>query len=310
LLETLHAHNNNWFFAPFLTGFPPDSAKIDSLFLSLPMLETQMTLAPSTIKAYESRLKILKAIEPPLDFNDPVETINQLKGLSVLPTTLKTYYSAIIYAIGKENPSAHLYRKEIKDVTESVKSVAKEQKLSEKEEKKYLPWSDIIKATNEIVRNPSISDMDKLLVQFYTSMPPVRADYANLEIVKRKTDKATGNYIQIMKSGSIIRINQHKTSKTYGAIVKEVPDQLAKKLYQYTVINPSLKVLFPMTENALGKRVQKLYKNQTGKEIGITALRHSYISGMRKNDMSLKDKEWIAKEMGNSLSEQELYRKI
>jgi len=34
LLETLHAHNNNWFFAPFLTGFPPDSAKIDGLFLS------------------------------------------------------------------------------------------------------------------------------------------------------------------------------------------------------------------------------------------------------------------------------------
>jgi len=274
------------------------------------MLETQMALAQSTIKAYESRIKILKAIEPPLDFNDPVETIKQLKGLSVLPTTLKTYYSAIIYSIGKENPSADLYRKEIKDVTESVKSVAKEQTLSEKEEKKYLPWSDIINATNEIVRNPSISDMDKLLVQLYTYMPPVRSDYANLEIVKRKTDKATGNYIQIMKSGAMIRINDHKTSKTYGALIKEVPKQLAKKLYQYTIINPSLKVLFPMTENALGKRIQKLYKNQTGKEIGITALRHSYISDMRKNDLPLKDKEWIAKEMGNSLSEQELYRKI
>jgi hypothetical protein len=152
--------------------------------------------------------------------------------------------------------------------------------------------------------------MDKLLLQFYTYMPPVRADYANLEIVKRKVDKPTGNYIQIMKSGSVVRINEHKTAKTYGAIIKEVPDQLAKKLYQYTIINPSLKVLFPMTENALGKRVQKLYKNQTGKEIGITSLRHSYISFRRQNDISLSEKTILAKEMGNSLGEQELYRKI
>lgn len=268
------------------------------------------TLAVSTVKAYESRLKILKAIEPPLDFNDSEETVKRLKELDVLPTTLKTYYSAIIYSIGKENPSADLYRKEIKSITDSVKTVAKEQTLSDKEEKKYLPWNEILAITNEIVRDPSISDMDKLLLQFYTFMPPVRADYANLEIVKRKTERETGNYIQIMKSGSVVRINDHKTAKTYGALIKEVPEQLAKKLYQYTIINPSLKVLFPMTENALGKRVQKLYKNQTGKQIGITSLRHSYISYMRKNDLPLKDKEWIAKEMGNSLGEQELYRKI
>jgi hypothetical protein len=48
----------------------------------------------------------------------------------------------------------------------------------------------------------------------------------------------------------------------------------------------------------------------TKKNISVDLLRHSFITDFRAGDISLKKKEKVAKQMGNSVETQEHYRRI
>jgi hypothetical protein len=186
---------------------------------------------------------------------------------------------------------------------------AEEQALTEREKPKYLKWSEILAAVDRIQAKPDVSDEQKLLLLFYTQMPPMRADFANLVVYKRSPTKATGNYIVSTAKHSHVVINEHKTAKAHGAIRNDLPPALHKAVKKY-LDDHSVGVLFKTNEKNLSDMVIRAMKKETGKRVGINIFRHSYISELKKDEAPLKEKKKVATAMGHTPATAEYYRRV
>lgn len=228
--------------------------------------------------------------------------------------TQKNYLSALIYWAkqnGLEKTGLETYRAKLKEITDELEERAKDQKLSEKEEAKYLTWPKILEGCTKAYDDVSLPDADKLLLAFYTELPPLRLDYANLVVYTEVPPEGTkGNYVVSMKRGSYIRINNHKTFKRYGSIQNNLPASLSRRLRLFLKMNPGTTTLFTMNEQALSKKLQRLFKKYAGKPLGASMLRHSYISHFLSAAPSYRKCQDLAKAMGHSLQLQLYYRRL
>ena len=65
-----------------------------------------------------------------------------------------------------------------------------------------------------------------------------------------------------------------------------------------------------MTSNALSQTIKSIFREYAGVPATLNILRHSYSSHIRKDELPLKEKQKIAKMMGHSTTQAELYRKL
>lgn len=171
-----------------------------------------------------------------------------------------------------------------------------------------LKLSDIRQKYDEL-DNKSI---EKLLIAFYTSIPPVRVDHYATEILKFGEIPSQPNYIFISDSKAYLKITDFKTSNIWKSIDYDLPPEL------HTLLSISLKE-FPrkyLFTNEQGKpfgrdsfskwasmKLTRIFK----KEFTLTMFRHIYISDLDPNTSTeiLYD---ISRKMGHSLTQQILYR--
>lgn len=268
------------------------------------------TLSASSITAYEKRVEHLRTMDPPIDFANPADTIAKLHASGKSPSTVKSYISAILYSIGKTAEGADAYRAEIKRIADELKAISEKQELTETEKSKYMAWPDIVKASETILSNSAITEMDKLLCAFYTMIPPVRNDYARLTLYKKVPKIDVGNYAVVKKKDAYIKINEHKTAKSSGALTLPIPPALYKRLQTFMLANPAVTTLFDYDEKELSRHIIRLFQNTTGKAVGVNVLRHSFITHEFAGEKALLEKKDIAKSMAHSIASQQLYRRI
>jgi len=262
-------------------------------------------------------------------FKKVMDVLDTLK----LPTR-KNYIAAILVAlsaIDKDNKVIQEYRNNLDSIVSEYNEQLDSKKKSEKLSDNWVSMEQLNKIVNRYKRDikekgletkETFNNSDFTLYQMYlvgslyTLLPPVRNDYADMEVISfknyNKLKEKNKNYLVVVgKSKKFFSLGAYKTSDVYGVKVIQIPSKLNKIINKwlehnktgYFIINKQKK---PMTDNSLTKFLYKTF-NDTGKKIGSTLIRHVYLS--EKYGVINDEKEHDSFVMGHSLATQKEYVK-
>jgi hypothetical protein len=152
----------------------------------------------------------------------------------------------------------------------------------------------------------------KLLIGFYTHIPPVRADYYATEIIPFGSTPTQPNYIFHSAEKSRLVITDFKTNKFYHDITQDLPEDLHRQLVLSLASSPRTYLFInkngePFTRNGFTKWATEQLFHISKKGLTVTMLRHIYISSLDFNSPPSTLLE-IGKKMGHQLSQQMLYK--
>jgi hypothetical protein len=173
----------------------------------------------------------------------------------------------------------------------------------------YLKYEDIIKKRDSL----PYGSTEKLLLAFYTYIPPVRADYFATEIISFKQKPSQANYIRrITPMHSVMTLTDFKTKHKYEKITNILPEELNNELVKSLENNPR-KYLFvnqtgqPFTRNSFTVWSKRILTRLFKTEMTLNHLRHLFINTL---DMNMKPAELklISDKMGHCLTTQRLYK--
>ena len=262
--------------------------------------------------------------------------------------TRRTYITALIKMVGstKEEVPWHPYRVYLDELWKLEHAEQKKQELTEREKTNWLTWAEItanyVKVLGEAdkiavgtyTQEQQAVLRDAALFGLYTDLPPVRADYGNLQIrqVLRATEKGLkkGNYLVLGRRATDgsrpkmqVVIQSFKTDGAPNAepIVSEVPLRLKNTLLKYIgdrtngyVFNkggiPEPDKSKPMADQRFAEMLGERMFKWTGKTVGVNLYRHARITHEREGDKTMVVKAALAAKMGHSVATQENYRRM
>lgn len=204
------------------------------------------------------------------------------------------------------------------DLLQTNKENVKTEEKSEREKAAWVDWKDILKITK---MTPPFKDVpqEQVLLALYTLIPPNRLDFHKLHIVRHPATLEKENYIQIKnKSKMFLIMQQYKTAETYGRLETTLPVKLCKIISAHLETFPDKKFLFTpkgaldkpfKSVDSFAKYLRDTFKDVFGKNVTVDILRHSYITWLKRNELTKAKKAKIAQQMGHSLDTQESYRK-
>lgn len=171
-----------------------------------------------------------------------------------------------------------------------------------------LSFSDLTSKRDSL---PSDS-IEKLLIAFYTFLPPVRADHYSTQIIKFGEIPSYPNYILFSDLKAYLKITDFKTAPIYKSIEYELPPELHSILKQSLAAQPR-QFLFineqgkPFTRNSFSRWASHKLLSVFKKEFTLTMFRHIYISNLDLNS-SPETLFEISRKMGHSITQQILYK--
>lgn len=281
-------------------------------------------LAVSTKKNYLSRLNTLKRYMGDKPIMDIVlggeETVKAIVDHYPSAKTQKGFFIVILalfkYVDGlQEDVPKDVWRQwatSYGETNDRIEEHAMLNQPSERQREGYVPWADFKKRVYDL---PS-KGIDKLLVAMYSLIEPLRGDYNRVRIYKGRlpTKDREDNYLWIKAKGDmLLRIGEHKTALSYGAIETEIPDELARIIKDNLKANPR-DWLFtdkngePLSDNNFVKLVARRFEKIYGKPLTINLVRHSYINSLDLNTLSIAERQRIARQMGHDWIRQQQYR--
>lgn len=282
------------------------------------LLKTIMTadLSPVTKKTYKDRAAMLKK-----------ETKRSLYYIAAHPEVYipwldtqypnvasKKVYLSFILGLYKYNPgfsdqcpnAYNMYVEAFKEADKAVETKYKENKPSDRQKDGYVPHDDLIKKRNMLPEG----SIDRLLLGFYTYLPPIRCEYGRIALVDNKSDSQEPNRIV---DGKHLIISQFKTKRYHSPYVKELPAPLVKELRHSLSVQPR-QFLFvnkygnPFTPNGYSRWTGERFFELFGKPLTVTLIRHSFINTLDFNNLTVAEKERIAEAMQHTVSTQDRYR--
>jgi len=260
---------------------------------------------------------IMKIIENPELFNNKICEYCDNKKLG--DHTKVSFYSPILSIFNhnselKESKSDLFikWNQLYKNINENIEKKYKKNEPTEKQKQAYINYEDIIKTRDKL----KTGTQEKLLLCMYTMIPPMRSDYWKTEIIKsNKYAPSTDNYICLNPPQLILQ--KYKTSKTYGKLIIDLPQELIDEIKinikkiprKYLFVSPIDNKQFNNNcsfNKWANNKLKKIFNNDY---ISLTFLRHIYIS---RKDLNLINKsglerEIIAKKMAHSLNQQQKY---
>jgi hypothetical protein len=297
-------------------------------------------VAGTTQKKYDQAIKRL--VDAGLDLAEPKGVLTWIKS-NYKDTVLKTYLSAIknkwaldqgktthtntkktkssdeeyvkkFYFIG-DMPFPKLYQDEIDRLRQNQIDEDEKQELSEKQVSNFIPYEKLLAVQKKLAEKEDKSDVDwkdYLITSLYTLQPPVRADYADMKVFKKRGAKREGNeLIWGQKSGAYFVFRDYKTHKTYGNVEVRVSPELHKVIDEYFnhlgKLPNHLLTGIAKDSDALLVAIGAAFFKKTQKHIGINLLRHAYIKHHYPQLESIAKKETLAKMMLHSREKQEHY---
>ena len=233
-----------------------------------------------------------------------MKTVNS----NILNDKLKSWMDSQIESGKKELKDYYAEQTKSKRESENWATVKELQKYNKKQRTVALHTQSKKDLRNWLLTSLYVLDVE--------NHPPMRVDY-NMEIKHGLAElDPNKNYLVIVnRSKKEFVFGDYKTVKAYG--VKRVP--LSKKMNAminiYLKHHPDNKYLIQdrwgenITKDALQKSIVRAFKG-TGKNIGVSMLRHILISEKVDTGDKLKDKSDVAEKMGHSVATQEIYKKF
>lgn len=176
-----------------------------------------------------------------------------------------------------------------------------------------VKWQDVLTIRDQL----KAGTLEKLLLSLYSYVPPVRADYFDVEINPPKP-KPEDNYIVLHKTDetkSYIVLHDFKTAHKYTEIKHQLPKPLFDELHKSLKEKPRSHV-FVMPSNAtkpydrggFSKWANKVLTTLFKVPMTLTSLRHLFISTIDFNNTRGVELEKIGNSMGHSISMQKGYQ--
>jgi hypothetical protein len=279
-----------------------------------------MPLSPVSLAHYNRILDKLESNGFSVDdlVAHPTKCINWIKkngSPTSNPRSIAAFYNAIIWKLKEQQfPGTKLnpYENARDKLKVEIQKIVESQDLPQIKKDNMLEWSEVL-ALKEGAKE-KLSDLEYLIYNLYTLLPPVRADYVDMIIKKRLTKSLNKehNYLIIPKNKSKWKFvfNQYKTSKCYGQTIIDIPLELATLIGNYIGDDVKDDTIFfntIQTPNALSKKVVSIFKKLSDKSMGISLLRHSFVTNFYKVPRRLTEKKEVSRMMMQSSNMQECY---
>jgi hypothetical protein len=275
---------------------------------------TRRPLSDASKKKYDQAIQRLKTAGYDIE-TQPAKVIEWIKKQGGNSAQI-VYYSAIKYELGKLDkpfPVPREYQDEIDRLAGKQKETVKNQELSEKQVANFVPYEDLLAVQQKLAAKADKSDAewkDYLIASLYTLQPPVRADYGEVRIVKKRSKIRTGNeLVWGLKKGDYFVFREYKTKGTYGTVEVRVSPALRDVItawFLHLGKTPSTLLGRVVTPNDLLGLINHAFRS-TKKVIGINLLRHAYIKHHFPQLTTIKQKEELALKMLHSKDKQEQY---
>lgn len=261
----------------------------------------------STLKQYAMRMNILArdGVNP----HSPSELFAWFDRQGHGASSQKVYLSAIKNSDPEGFPKV-LQEKLNALYAEQTKNESK-QILTEKQQENFVKWTELVAVQHRLAEQEKTLSQWKqyLVVSLYTLTAPVRADYGAMEVHTRRDKSRTENEL-IWNAKPTFVFRKYKTAKTYGEVELPVPKPLVNVIKEwFDVLGgvPSYLLGEAMTPNAFAVYVARVFRAYTNKEVGISLVRHSYITHAYPSLRSLVQKQQLATRMLHSTDLQEKY---
>lgn len=231
-------------------------------------------------------------------------------GVSQTPASRHNYISAVVAYILHCTPldqQALHKAKWIEKQTSNQKPLQERyenQEMTERQTATTITWEQLMKARK--------AHPDNLLLAIYTCIPPVRADYNELHIL-RPGDPVPekGNYI-ILGTEYALVLQEFKTATTYKTIQQILPLSL-KKIIDKSLLEKPRSYLFalesgkPMSAAYFSAWAGEQLTKLVGQKTNLTAIRHAYVENIDYN-MPYRELKTITNLMGHSVERSMLYK--
>jgi hypothetical protein len=251
-------------------------------------------------------------------------------------SSIHSFISAVLWELSKHNSHKTDYIDKIKDkyrehgkkIKETVErsKIGKEFDLTEKEQKNFMVWEDIVHFRQNLLKNLHKDNYNSmiefLIISLYTLHPPARADYANMKLFIDNSfvpENYKENYCVLQTNPRFV-FNKYKTAKNKGTTVIKIVPELHDILLDWVDMNESEYLLSsyiqsknmykPFNESTLCRRITLIFQKYLDKSVTINTLRHSFISFMSKHDQEYDIKKENAEKMMHSISMADTYRRI
>jgi len=242
---------------------------------------------------------------------------------SLVPQKAKGILSSIL-AVASTKKAVDAYKKMIVDVSGKAKEQDAKQEKTDKQEDNWCSWDDVMKRYKEVeedalplFKKTSWSPAQMKAMQHYVVLscycliPPRRiADYTNFKV--KDIDTKEDNYYD--KDKKQLVFNNYKTAKTYGTQTVDCPPALQEvfDLWFPVATKYSEYLLFNSYGDALSQpQLTKMINAIFDKKISASMLRHIFISDEVLKDVPKMEKlQQVASDMGHSMGEQMLYKKV
>lgn len=268
-------------------------------------------ISVETKKTYIMHFKILEKELKQKILTDSKSTIKWITDNNTLQGR-KSYISSLLGIFKhaelteKYAEAFEKYREERRELADELTKQIDENKATTRQKNGFVSLKEITELRDKLEKGST----ERLLLSFYTRIPPVRSDYGDLLIYENPPEENKGNYIVL--SQEKMTVNEHKTGKFY-AIETILPAELMEELRISLEKNPR-KYVFgtqedkPKSPNAYSKWTAYVLKKLFNKPLTVTILRHIYISKIDFTNTSNRELKNIAKQMGHSVSQQMQYR--
>jgi hypothetical protein len=172
-----------------------------------------------------------------------------------------------------------------------------------------ITFQDLVTKREEL----SNGSIHKLLLGFYSHIPPVRADYFATQILPFNEIPTSPNYIHHNSERSYLVITDFKTNKNYKQITHDLPIQLHSQLVQSLALYPRNYLFVNRFHKPFNRYTFSHWANQQlemifNKSLTLTMLRHLFISAIDFNNSTPAQLEAIGKSMGHRVEQQFLYK--
>ena len=238
--------------------------------------------------------------------NGYIGKYNKVKGMSFKEIVekyghLANGYLSAILTISKNVKSIQLTKEkqlELLELIEAANVKAREISYQKTTTEKSISLEDIRKKRDTFDED----SQEYLLLSFYLVFP-LRDDFWNMRIVRRRPKYDVGNFINISKKGASITINDYKTSKIYGKQTFKLPKELRAMVLTSLEKEPR-KFLF--TSNK-GKKYDDGLADKIMKKFGfgINEMRRAHINELlEKKGHTIKERDDLARRMLSSTVQQ------
>jgi len=197
-----------------------------------------------------------------------------------------------------------------------LEAEAKKQEKTEEQEENWLEWEKMEAARKAAKKlEGKKGHWMHLIMCLYTEIPPLRLDWADVEVTEKAPTDPKQNWMSLKKA--TLYLVDYKTAKTHGAQEIAIPPSLLSTLKASLTEHPRKYVLSsltdadaPLNEAQLSQMIRAAFEETTGRSVTLQLLRRIWASHSLKGAPSIKQMEEDAKALQHSVAVHHVYRKL